>query len=99
MLQVLVNLIGNAVIFTFKGKIIIRIQNDSSNAGLLHFEIEDTGIGMDDKKLNSIFILFGAYENGAHDETSGMGLGIALTAKLLNYLGPKDNLKIISKPD
>ena len=54
--QILFNLIGNAVKFTFKGGITVRVMVESKH---LISEIEDTGIGIAEKDLNKLFKFFG----------------------------------------
>jgi PAS domain S-box-containing protein len=81
--QILVNIISNAVKFTENGEIILRIRIENDN---LHFMIEDTGIGIDPKDLDSIFGAFkqvGSYLSGKYQ---GTGLGLNISKKLIDLL-------------
>jgi signal transduction histidine kinase len=60
--QILFNLIGNAVKFTFSGQITVRLEFEES-AGTLSTEVEDTGIGIKPEDLVKLFRFFGCLEN------------------------------------
>lgn len=88
--QILVNLVGNAVKFTDKGRIQIGIswekQSTSSHITLL-LEVRDTGLGIPKDKLEAIFQPF--VQSGAHrdKEKSGTGLGLAIVRRLTEAMG------------
>ncbi len=85
--QVLNNLVGNAVKFTDEGKVVlsISVKEEMDQQVLLHFEVKDTGIGIPEEKLDSIFEDF----SQVSDETirQGTGLGLAITKELLALQG------------
>ncbi len=87
--QVLNNLISNAVKFTSKGHITIRVekQRETSNEVTLQFSVSDTGIGIDPNNLEKIFNPF----TQAYPETTrmygGTGLGLAITKNLVELQG------------
>jgi PAS domain S-box-containing protein len=86
--QALLNLVGNAVKFTFSGFVAVRAEAlQSSATGLtLKFSVEDTGVGIASNALERIF---GAFEQ-VHDATKpqgGTGLGLAITRQLARLLG------------
>lgn len=82
-IQVLTNLCGNAVKFTKKGKICIRVLH--ANTKLL-FEVEDTGIGIDEEKIESIFNPFKQGDGSSTREYEGTGLGLAICLKMSRLL-------------
>jgi len=86
--QILLNLLNNAIKFTQEGFVLLSMQIIEKKADQvnLQFEIRDTGIGIKEEKLNSIFESFTRVheENGVIYEGSGLGLNIVKT--LLNLL-------------
>ena len=92
--QVLVNLISNALKFTHTGYIQIRCKpHHPSSSPLKHedpivldFEVEDTGIGIPNEKKLSIFESFQQVDNSVSRKFGGVGLGLAITKKLLELM-------------
>ena len=88
--QILVNLVGNAVKFTDQGRIDIRVQWEKqatrSRITLL-LEVRDTGVGIPQEKLGTIFKPF--VQAGAHrdKERAGTGLGLAIVRRLAELMG------------
>ncbi len=91
--QVLVNLLGNAVKFTRKGSISLRVQELSDQE--LKFEVEDTGIGVPVEKLDDIFDPFRQAEGGKIE--GGTGLGLAISKRLVEALDGRIHVR--SEPD
>ena len=87
--QVLTNLIGNAVKFTEKGHVIIRVVGLESEPGhqQLHINIEDTGIGIAQDDLSHVFGEFNQVESAANRKFEGTGLGLAITKQLVERMG------------
>ncbi|WP_051583772.1 ATP-binding protein [Dokdonia sp. PRO95] len=84
--QILTNLIGNAIKFTNEGKIEIivnAIATDEENIDI-SFEVKDTGIGISEDKINSIFDSFYQVEETENSKVGGTGLGLAITKELIN---------------
>jgi PAS domain S-box-containing protein len=81
--QVFWNLINNAVKFTPQGgQITIRTSNDK--AGRLHFEITDTGIGIEPQRLASLFQPFEQADPSVTRQFGGLGLGLAISKRLVD---------------
>lgn len=88
--QVLMNLVGNAIKFTQKGHIAIRIvglPGDDTNSFRLHITVEDTGIGIPEDKLDDVFREFHQVENAKDRAHDGTGLGLAITQRLITLMG------------
>ena len=88
--QILVNLVGNAVKFTDKGSIEVRVtweKQQTSSQITLVIEIQDTGVGIPQDKLQTIFKPF--VQAGAHKEKEkqGTGLGLSIVKRLTEIMG------------
>lgn len=98
--QVLVNLIGNAKKFTNEGHIEVRVtqveNSEANNEVKLQFEVEDTGSGIPEEKQKAIFESFQQVEQDGEEFKSGLGLGLAISQKLVTLMGGTIGLK--SKP-
>ncbi|MBN1123095.1 MAG: response regulator [Anaerolineae bacterium] len=82
--QVLINLLGNAVKFTEEGSITLRVR--TSEKTKLHFEVEDTGPGMAQDELETIFEPFVQSAAGQQAQ-AGAGLGLAISQKFIQLMG------------
>jgi PAS domain S-box-containing protein len=81
--QVFWNLINNAVKFTSQGgQITLRTFNDKD--GRFHFEIEDTGIGIEPQRLASLFQPFEQADPSVGRQFGGLGLGLAISKRLID---------------
>jgi signal transduction histidine kinase/DNA-binding response OmpR family regulator len=87
--QVLTNLIGNAVKFTEKGHVIIRVVGIEGAAGhqQVHINVEDTGIGIAAADIDHIFGQFNQVESATNRKFEGTGLGLAITRQLVERMG------------
>lgn len=72
--QILINLIGNALKFTSKGKVTLTIKKIKEG---LKFIVEDTGIGISKKDFHKVFIPFEKLENELNSQGTGLGLAIS----------------------
>lgn len=91
--QILINLLNNAVKFTSSGKVTLRISSDTNNSQIsndsqrqyLYFEVEDTGLGIEEENLEKIFQPFFQSESGrqAHE---GTGLGLSISRQFVNLM-------------
>lgn len=83
--QCLVNLIGNAIKFTHQGHIFVSFSYEKER---LKLSVEDTGVGIPEERLESIFNAFGTGSHGCDLENEyGSGLGLAITRKLARLMG------------
>ena len=88
--QILTNLIGNAVKFTLKGHVLVRIvgfQTENAPQTQLHITVEDTGIGIAEDKIGHIFGEFNQVEGERNRQFEGTGLGLAISEKLIKLMG------------
>ncbi|WP_290476831.1 MULTISPECIES: response regulator [unclassified Leeuwenhoekiella] len=87
--QVLLNIIGNAIKFTPKGVVTLRLSSKHVESGKhqVHFEIEDDGIGIPKEKQEAIFDEFSQLEDLQLREAKGTGLGLPIVRKLLHKMG------------
>jgi len=84
--QVLVNLAGNALKFTDRGHISIEVDSDGAD---YRFSIADTGIGMDEQTLGT---LFDSFVQGRH-QRGGTGLGMAISRRFVDMMGGRIDIE------
>lgn len=98
--QVLVNLLGNAVKFTEKGEIelkITRLEETKDTGDIsLRFEVRDTGIGIRPEKQHKIFEAFLQEDISTTKKYGGTGLGLTISNSLLHLMGSR--LQLMSTP-
>lgn len=88
--QILVNIIGNAIKFTKRGQVILRISAESTvgaDAQKIIFNVTDTGLGISAEKQNRIFEWFTQEDASTTRRFGGTGLGLALSRKLARAMG------------
>ena len=86
--QVLLNLLTNAVKFTDKGYIEVDLGcRTVANKVAVFFGVSDTGVGIDNDKLDQIFNRFYQIDGGTTRKYGGAGLGLAITQKLVETMG------------
>ncbi|MAW93953.1 MULTISPECIES: ATP-binding protein [unclassified Leeuwenhoekiella] len=93
--QILTNLVGNAIKFTHKGSILIEVKLESQNNEelWLNFRVADTGIGIPEEKIQTIFDSFYQVESPENAKINGTGLGLAITKELISLKKGKLNAK------
>ncbi len=86
--QILLNLVSNAIKFTEKGYIQIRIhfERHTSKLGKLIFDVEDTGIGIPESQQEIIFEAFRQQSGQSNRKYEGTGLGLAITKRLVEKM-------------
>lgn len=89
--QILNNLIGNAIKFTHDGEVTLSVSvlDEGHYDSILHFEISDTGIGIHEDKLISIFDSFSQVETSTTRNYGGTGLGLAISRQLVELMNGK----------
>lgn len=87
--QILLNLTGNAIKFTEKGevKIIAKLLKDDGKSQLILFSVQDTGIGIQESKLNTIFESFTQVNARTTRKYGGTGLGLTIAKQLIEQQG------------
>jgi two-component system sensor histidine kinase/response regulator len=87
--QIIVNIAGNALKFTEEGEIVIQVEmeSESDDSVKLHFMVSDTGIGIPQDKLDSIFKSFEQIDGSTIRKYGGTGLGLAITRQLVEMMG------------
>lgn len=83
--QVLINLLGNAIKFTETGQVTLDVWVQSE---LMHFAIEDTGVGIAPEAIDRLFTAFGQADAGLKDNES-TGLGLCISRELVELMGGK----------
>ncbi len=91
--QILKNLISNAIKFTEKGYVSVIIKRHSETS--LIISVTDTGIGIQEDKLMSIFEAFQQADGGTSRKFGGTGLGLSISRELTKLLGSE--IKLVSK--
>lgn len=89
--QILANLLGNAVKFTDRGevRIVLECVQTAEGSGYLCFSVSDTGIGIQEELLPSIFERFRQADDSAQRRYGGTGLGTAIARHLVDLMGGK----------
>lgn len=85
--QVLINLAGNAVKFTPRGTVKIKVDISSGAPYFLTFSVIDTGIGMTEESLPQLFQPFNQADTSTSREYGGTGLGLSISQKLVRMMG------------
>ncbi|MGB7440178.1 MAG: response regulator [Coleofasciculaceae cyanobacterium] len=89
--QILTNLVGNAIKFTDKGEVLIRVslskQTDNEQEVKLRFFVQDTGIGIATEDQKKLFQSFSQVDNSTTRQFTGTGLGLAICKQLVQIMG------------
>ena len=84
--QILWNLISNAVKFTQQGQVTVRVRYDEGD--MLHFEVEDSGIGIPQDELDKIFAMYYQVKDSHGGKpATGTGIGLAVCRRLAKNMG------------
>ncbi|MBR1442337.1 MAG: response regulator, partial [Firmicutes bacterium] len=88
--QVLTNILTNAVKYTHSGTVWMRVTGKEEGENeILHFEVEDTGIGIKEEDIPKLFVEYERIEESRNRNIEGTGLGMNITLRLLHLMGSK----------
>jgi PAS domain S-box-containing protein len=87
--QIVVNLVGNAIKFTNKGEIEVRVavQAEARDEVVLHFSVKDTGVGIPLERQQVIFEAFAQADSSMTRQFGGTGLGLSISTRLAGLMG------------
>ncbi|WP_372366988.1 7TM diverse intracellular signaling domain-containing protein [Candidatus Uabimicrobium sp. HlEnr_7] len=97
--QVLINLVGNAIKFTEKGSVLLSINVDyiDKNIANIEFNVQDTGIGIPQNKIETLFGSFVQINSSSTKEHQGTGLGLTICQKIVHAMQGKIIVKSTEK--
>jgi PAS domain S-box-containing protein len=87
--QVVLNLAGNAIKFTERGEVVLRVEAEETGPDILnlHFSVTDTGIGIPSEKQKLIFEPFTQADTSTTRRYGGTGLGLSISMRLIEMMG------------
>ena len=93
--QVLLNLVGNAIKFTERGGVSLRLRpgRGSAERPRVRFEVVDTGIGVPDEAQDQLFQPFHQVDGSRRRRAGGTGLGLAISQKIVEAMGGRIELE------
>ncbi|MEP1593664.1 MAG: response regulator, partial [Halieaceae bacterium] len=96
--QILINLAGNAIKFTEEGQIVVEVRQTErvDDRVMVHFDVRDSGIGMNEEQLGRLFQSFSQADSTISRQYGGTGLGLAISQQLTEMMGGK--IEVSSQP-
>lgn len=94
LMQILVNLLGNAIKFTHQGHVTLRVEaggqgDQKGDVGVVKFSVQDSGIGIAEHQKPRIFQRFAQADDAIQSRYGGTGLGLSITRRLVELMGGK----------
>ncbi|WP_262368473.1 CHASE domain-containing protein [Marinomonas sp. IMCC 4694] len=98
LLQILINLLTNAIKFTLQGCVVLEIKQRVTNDRIAHLmiSVKDTGIGIEPEQIDAIFEVFSQAESSTSRRFGGSGLGLVICRRFVELMGGK--LQVESTP-
>jgi PAS domain S-box-containing protein len=94
--QILLNLLNNAVKFTEKGEVFLKVMRETADSDFVRFTVADTGIGISKDRLGMLFKSFSQVDTSTSRRYGGTGLGLVICKRLVEMLG--GDIKVRSEP-
>ncbi len=85
--QVVMNLVSNAIKFTQKGSVVLSCRRSRETPGFLNLTVTDTGLGIPDHRLSTIFDAFRQANSDTTRRYGGTGLGLAISHRIVQEMG------------
>ncbi len=87
--QIVINLVGNALKFTARGEVAVRVamEAESADQAVFHFSVTDSGIGIPPEKQKVIFEAFTQSDSSTTRQYGGTGLGLSISSRLVGLMG------------
>lgn len=87
--QIIINLVGNALKFTERGQVTLRVITDPFTGAPIRMEVSDTGIGIREDRLSAVFEAFQQADTTTSRQYGGTGLGLSISRSLAGLMGWK----------
>lgn len=89
--QIILNLVNNAIKFTHEGEVILKVKKikEENNTVTLQFDIQDTGIGIPEERMERLFNAFSQVDASHTRKYGGTGLGLVISKKLVELMNGK----------
>lgn len=91
--QILVNLVGNAVKFTPRGEVKVRLSFEPGERPMVRFDVKDTGVGLSPDQIDRLFQPFSQADASTTRKFGGTGLGLSVSQRLARLLGGEITVK------